>query len=202
MNCSHRRSDEPLNMTAVMRPPHRAVGQFDPVFLRSTHECMGVKFLGIVEMNSIWDPGNRPLQRVEPAIREPSVLRQYALREDRCYGDDARRLQRKIETRHAPCCHVDGERDPGAAYRQSILFIENDQIYGAVIDPKKLEGKSRLIIYLNWSECLTGSFRPEASSRNFFRIVCRKSSLDRTIIWNWHAASPTFLRNNAYQGGN
>lgn len=93
MNCSHRRSDEPLNMTAVMRPPHWAVGQFDPVFLRSTHECMGVKFLGIVEMNSIRDPGNRPLQRVELAICEPSVLRQYALREDRCYGDDARRLQ-------------------------------------------------------------------------------------------------------------
>jgi hypothetical protein len=160
---------------------------------------MGMKLLCVVEMDFIWDATNRPFKGLEPAVRKPRILPQYALRENEGHGYDTGRFQGKIEAGDDPSCHIYCERDPWAADWQSIPFIENDQVHWTAIDLKKLEGKCRLSICVNWSERLPGCPRPEPGFRRLLRIVLGKPLFDRPIIRSLHFDSSAFLSDPAGQ---
>ena len=152
-----------------------------------------MKLLRVVEMDFIWEATNRPFKGRQPAVRKPRIFPQYTLSQNQGYRHHTRRFQGKIESGDGSSCHIYCERDPGAADRQSIPIIENDQVHGTVIDLKKLERKSWLSICPNRSEFLTGCLRPETGFRKLLRIVRDKSPSDRTIIWSRHLDSSAFL---------
>jgi hypothetical protein len=118
---------------------------------------------------------------------------QCALRENQGHGYYTWRFEGKIEAGDDPSCHIYCEGDPWAADWQSIPFIENDQVHWTVIYLKKLEGKCRLNICVNWSERLPGCLSPEPGFRKLLRIVLGKPLSDRPIIRSLHFDSSAFL---------
>jgi hypothetical protein len=106
MNRSHRGSNEPFDVTAIVWLPQGAVAQFDPIFLCSTHERVRMKLLCVVEMDFIWDATNRPVKGLEPAVGKPRILPQHALRENQSNGYYTGRFKGKIEAGYDPSRHI------------------------------------------------------------------------------------------------
>src|SRR5258707_109676 len=50
MNLSHKRSDEALNMAAVVRGSRRAIIDRNPVLLTPAAQCFRVKLLSVIQM--------------------------------------------------------------------------------------------------------------------------------------------------------
>ncbi len=70
MDSAHHGADQPFDVTTIVGCGDRTVDEFDAVFLSAAPQGTRPEFLGVVEMNRVRKPGDRPL-RIDPQPGEP-----------------------------------------------------------------------------------------------------------------------------------
>src|SRR5216683_1410274 len=113
MNFAHHGADQPLDMAAIMRRPHRAVVDGDAILVATALQRFGAELLGVVQMQPLRDAARWP-QRIDAALGQPALLGERRMTQAQRDGRRRRRLQRQMEADNTTRADINRQRQPRA----------------------------------------------------------------------------------------
>ena len=97
MNGAHHGADQPFDMAAIVRCGGRAVDELYAILLGAALQRAGTEFLGVVEMDRIGKPGDRPLG-ADAQPGKPCLFWLHAMLDRERDGNRRRCLERQEES--------------------------------------------------------------------------------------------------------
>src|SRR5216684_3569531 len=176
MNFAHHGADQPLDMAAIMRRPHRAVVDGDAILVATALQRFGAELLGVVQMQPLRDAARWP-QRIDAALGQPALLGERRMTQAQRDGRRRRRLQRQMEADNTTRADINRQRQPRALdQRQRPVGLKRT-------DRRQVTIASRLAAF---PFCNDLAGRAHLQPRR-----------DRFAAWNdqtsCHATSPNFI---------
>ena len=111
MDGTHHSTNQPFDVSAIVWCGNRTMNEFYAILFRPPAQGVGPELLGIVEMDRVRKPGNRPL-RINAQPLDPCLLGLNNVLDCESNRDTRGRLEREIEARNHAACDIDGKRQP------------------------------------------------------------------------------------------
>ena len=129
----HQRADDPLDDPAIVRAPHWPVVQRDPVLLAAPTQSLALELRGVVQKQLARLAGHRPVH-LDPQPLDPGPLVGDHVRQAQPNRQRRGGLQRDHQTHDGSREDVDRDRHVRPPDRQTVPFIDHDQVHHGVID--------------------------------------------------------------------
>src|SRR5713226_1930895 len=196
MNFAHHSADQPLDMAAIMRRPHRAVVDGDAILVATAFQCFGAELLGVVQMQPLRDAARWP-QRIDAAFGQPALLGERRMTQAQRDGGRRRRLQRQMEADNTTRADINCQRQPRALNRRPGHAVDHDHIDQRVIN---LDQRQRPV-GLKRTDRRQVAIASRLAAFPFCNDLAGRAHLqprrDRFAAWNdqtcCHATPPNFI---------
>jgi hypothetical protein len=162
-------SQPAFNVSSVPGLLHRTPLQFHAVVLASSVEHRPVEFFGVIEVQPLNTPADRPRRR-DSVFRQPNALGQYGMSQAQARGHCSRRIEGHLKASDHAAENVDGQCNPRPAHRLTSEIINENDAHLRVIDLDHLKcSLRRREVTCQWFKDAGGLTAVAAAHLHMFR---------------------------------
>ncbi len=182
MDLAHHCPDQPLDMAAIVRRPHRTIIHRDPILLAAALQRFGMELLGVVEVQPLDQSLDWPITG-DPARHQPAGLRQNGMGDTQRDRRSGRRFERQMKARDTARVDIDCNGQPRPLDRLSCHTVDRDHIHQRVVDLNECERPRRRQRTRRRSKAITRSLAAGSLCQHVDRRTLADPQADCLAAW-------------------